>query len=233
MSFFSLMDGNWRVPKKFVNVLNIFYYEYLEFECVLGICSHIILSMLSKKYSVSISPTNEVWIFMYKFIDFDHFQSMRGNQIFHKIMWFLLFLCVFFFWSFDCGFYCYSSWPNRFGCFESNNFKSLFRQAENDSYYRMLLSLLFSERMLSDQNAFGRLDGNAFPSSFVGLFDSFLTWKAVAVNTRWKVFFSFGWPLHSKQRKNFLISLALGKLLLLQTFVEKTLLFLNKINTVV
>ena len=96
MSFFSLMDGNWRVPKKFVNVLNIFYYEYLEFECVLGICSHIILSMLSKKYSVSNSPTNEVWIFMYKFIDFDHFQSMRGNQIFHKIMWFLLFSCGFF-----------------------------------------------------------------------------------------------------------------------------------------
>ena len=51
--------------------------------------------------------------------------------------------------------------------------------------------------------------------------DSFSTWKAVAVISCLKVFFSFGWPLHSKQRKNFLISLALGKFLLLQTFVEK------------
>ena len=101
--------------------------------------------------------------------------------------------------------------------------KSLFREAENDSYYRMLLSLLFSKRMhVVRPKCIWKTRWKCFSFVIRSSIDSFLTWKAVAVITCLKVFFSFGWPLHSKQRKNFLISLALGKFLLLQTFVEKT-----------
>ena len=35
------------------------------------------------KNSLSISPTNEVWIFMYKFIDFEHFLYIKENDIFY------------------------------------------------------------------------------------------------------------------------------------------------------
>ena len=119
------------------------------------------------KNSLSISPTNEVWIFMYKFIDFDHFQPIKENDIFRKIMWFLLFLYTFF--KFLVAGLLLQFVAESIRLVWIKWLKSLFREAENDSYYRMLLSWLFSKRMLSDQNAFGGLDGNAFPSSFVRL----------------------------------------------------------------
>eukprot|EP00493_Phyllostaurus_siculus_P001213 UN01221 len=59
--------------------------------CVRDIFSHDSVNFKLKN-SLSISPTNEVWIFMYKFIDFDHFQSIKENDIFHKIMRFLSFI---------------------------------------------------------------------------------------------------------------------------------------------
>eukprot|EP00493_Phyllostaurus_siculus_P008287 UN08385 len=49
-----------------------------------------------KNTAFQFHPQMKFWIFMYKFIDFDHFQSMRGNHIFPRIMQFLLFLCTFF-----------------------------------------------------------------------------------------------------------------------------------------
>ena len=107
--------------------------------------------------------------------------------------------------------------------------KSLFREAENDSYYRMLLSLLFSKRMhVVRPKCIWKTRWKFLSFVIRSSIDSFLTWKAVAVITCLKVFFSFSWPLHSKQRKNFLISLALGNLLLLETLVKKTLLFFKQ-----
>ena len=47
MPLFTLMDG--RAQKKVENVVNIIYYAYLQPKTVLGICSYIILVILSKK----------------------------------------------------------------------------------------------------------------------------------------------------------------------------------------
>ena len=79
---------------------------------------------------------------MYKFIDFNHFQSIKENDIFCKIMWFLLFLynfCKFLVADLLLQFVAES-----IRLFWIKWLKSLFKEAENDSYYRMLLSWLFS-----------------------------------------------------------------------------------------
>ena len=169
---------------------------------------------------------------MYKFIDFDHFQSIKENDIFHKIMWFLLFLCSLFEILVASSLLQFVTESIRLLWIKW--LESLFREAENDSYYPMLLSLPFSKRMhVVRPKCIWKTRWKCFSFVIRSSINSFLTWKAVAVITCLKVFFSFGWPLHSKQRKNFLISVALGKFLLLQTFVEKMFIFLNKINTVV
>jgi len=97
------------------------------------------------KNSLSISPTNEVWIFMYKFIDFDHFQSIKENDIFYRIMLFLLFLYSFL--KFLVADLLLHFLAESIRLLWIKWLKSLFREAENELYYWMLLSLLFSKRM--------------------------------------------------------------------------------------
>ena len=101
--FFALLFEKWmchRPAKSFFEKIckcrkHYLFWIFSILMCVRDMFSHNSVNFKLKN-SLSISPTNEVWIFMYKFIDFDHFQSIKGNDIFHKIMWFFLFLCSFF-----------------------------------------------------------------------------------------------------------------------------------------
>ena len=62
--------------------------------CVRDMFSHNSVNFKLKN-SISISPTNEVWIFMYKFIDFDNFQAIKENDIIRNYVTFPVVIYLF------------------------------------------------------------------------------------------------------------------------------------------